>query len=155
MFQLQLSDVRCSQIVERAKGFWFDRGAAAPPVPGAVWLLQSLIPVHSECLCVIPPVLGDVILLTTPHPTGSRAPTRHPELTDQHSLFPPLTTHSEGERSLLCACCHFFFFFFLPRMKAQKKNNKGEWVKPAGLFTPVWGGWRGEEGEKRGGLRFI
>lgn len=99
----------------------------------------------SQCvLCVIPPVLWDVILLTTP---AHYPPTKHPDLTN--TPYPHPTTYSWGERSLLC------LLPFFPSMKAERGNEK-ERANPASVVTTVRGGWRVEEEEERwGGLWLV
>ena len=67
------------------------------PISGLLDWLNYWLWLTQQCLCVIPPVLRDVILLTTP------------ACTQQHSLPSFNYSFLGGERNLLCRLT-----FFLP-----------------------------------------
>lgn len=94
---------------------------------GLLGWLQSQILVQSVCLRVIPPVLRDVILLTTPahtHPPTQTSPTLL-------TLFQPLTP---GVKGIFCVPAATF-----SSMKAQRENEK-ERANPTSVVTTVRGG---------------
>lgn len=93
-----------------------------PPVLRTAPLVQPLILIRSVCQHVIPPVLWDVILLTT-----RPILIRHTTLP---TLFRLLT--SEGERTLLC----LLTWFFPPFLKIHREVGKQR-ANPTGVVGTV------------------